>query len=139
MAELISNLQENKQYVTLPSSRIPTTTDHISSDAMTQPNYIPSPQQNQNLSNQEIEEEQFEYTDETPIKHKDEEKSETDKFILPIIIFLTTMALNTPITLKYLYKLIPKIFRKDGHPHWYYSAIKGVVLASIVYYFLYLN
>lgn len=136
MSELINNLQENKQYVTLPSSHIPTTTDHISSDAMTQPNYIP--QQNSN-HHQDIEEEQFEYTDETPIKQKEEEKSETDKFILPIIIFLTTMALNTPITLKYLYKLFPKIFRKDGHPHWYFSAIKGIVLASIVYYFLYFN
>ena len=130
MSELISNLQENKQYVSLPSSHIPTTTDHISSDAMTQPNYIPQ----QNHHHQDIEEEQFDYTDETPIKQK---REDTDKFILPIIVFLITMALNTPITLKYLYKLIPRIFRKDGHPHWYYSAIKGIVLASIVYYFLY--
>ena len=67
------------------------------------------------------------------------DQSQTDKFILPIIIFLTTMALNSPITLTYLYKLIPKIFRKDGHPEWYFSAIKGIVLASIVYYFLYSN
>lgn len=138
MTELISNLQENKQFVSLPSSHIPTTTDHISSDAMTQPNYIPNEPQGANI--QEIDEEQFEYdyTDEKPVVNK-EEKSPTDKFILPIIIFLTTMALNTPITLKYLYKLFPKIFRRDGHPQWYFSAIKGIILASIVYYFLYNN
>jgi hypothetical protein len=134
MSELINNLQENKQYVSLPSSHIPTTTDHIVSDSMTQPNYIP-----QQPNHQEIEEEQFEYTDETPIKQQEHENSPTDKFILPIIIFLTTMALNTPITLKYLYKIIPRIFRKDGHPHWYFSAIKGIILASIVYYFIYFN
>lgn len=138
ITELISNIQENKQYVTLPSSHIPTTTDHISSDAMTQPNYIPNEPTGANI--QEIDEEQFEYdyTDEKPVINK-EEKSPTDKFILPIIIFLTTMALNTPITLKYLYKLFPKIFRKDGHPQWYFSAVKGIILASIVYYFLYNN
>lgn len=138
ITELISNLQENKQYVTLPSSHIPTTTDHISSDAMTQPNYIPNEPTSANI--QEIDEEQFEYdyTDEKTVINK-EEKSPTDKFILPIIIFLTTMTLNTPITLKYLYKLFPRIFRKDGHPHWYFSAVKGIILASIVYYFLYSN
>ena len=136
ISELINGIQENKQFVSLPSSHIPTTVDHISSDQNVQPNYIPQP----NNTNNEIEEEQFEYdyTDEKPIKQK-EEKSQTDKFILPIIIFLTTMALNSPITLTYLYKLIPKIFRKDGHPEWYFSAIKGIVLASIVYYFLYSN
>ena len=138
MTELISNLQENKQFVTLPSSHIPTTTDHISSDAMTQPNYIPNEPQGANI--QEIDDEHFEYdyTDEKPVINK-EEKSPTDKFILPIIIFLTTMALNTPITLKYLYKFFPRIFRKDGHPQWYFSAVKGIILASIVYYFLYNN
>lgn len=138
MTELISNLQENKQFVTLPSSHIPTTTHHISSDAMTQPNYIPNEPQGANI--QEINDENFEYdyTDEKPVINK-EEKSPTDKFILPIIIFLTTMALNTPITLKYLYKIFPRIFRKDGHPQWYFSAVKGIILASIVYYFLYNN
>lgn len=134
MTELISNLQDNKQFVSLPSSHIPTTTDHIVSDAMTQPNYVPEAS-----NTNEIEEDLFEYTDETPIKQKEKEESPTDKFILPIIIFLTTMALNTPITLKYLYKIFPRIFRKDGHPHWYFSAIKGIILASIVYYFLYNN
>ena len=78
----------------------PSTTDHISSDAMTQPNYIPNQPTGANI--QEIDEEQFEYdyTDEKPVIKK-EEKSPTDKYILPIIIFLTTMALNTPIKLKY--------------------------------------
>ena len=138
MTELINNLQENKQFVSLPSSHIPRTTDHISSDAMSQPNYIPK--EPDGASIQEIDDEQFEYdyTDEKPVINK-EEKSPTDKFILPIIIFLTTMALNTPVTLKYLYKLFPKIFRKDGHPQWYFSSIKGIILASIVYYFLYNN
>tara|TARA_Y100001980_G_C14542000_1_gene320202 strand:- start:1364 stop:1903 length:540 start_codon:yes stop_codon:yes gene_type:complete len=138
MKELINGIQENKQFLSLPSSHLPTSTDHISSDGMTQPNYIPNEPQGANI--QDIEEEQFEYdyTNEGPVKNK-EEKSATDKFILPIIIFLTTMALNTPMTLKYLYKLFPKIFRKDGHPQWYYSAIKGIILASIVYYFLYNN
>lgn len=138
MTELISNLQENKQYTSLPSADLPTTTNHISSDAMIQPNYIPG--NPEGVNNQEIEEEQFEYdyTNDKPIKTQ-EEKSPTDKFILPIIVFLATMALNSPITLKYLYKLFPKIFRKDGHPRWYYSALKGIILASIVYYFLYTN
>lgn len=139
MAELINNLQENKEFVSLPSSHLPTSTDHISSDPMVQPNYIPKEPVGGNI--QEIDDEQFEYdyTDDKPIENKEEEKSSTEKFILPIIIFLTTMALNTPITLKYLYKLFPKIFRKDGHPQWYFSAVKGIILASIVYYFLYNN
>lgn len=135
ISELINGIQDNKQFVSLPSSHIPTTVDHISSDKGVQPNYIP-----QSNHNNGIEEEQFEYdyTDEKPVKQK-ENITNTDKFILPIIIFLTTMALNSPITLNNLYKFIPKIFRKDGHPEWYFSAIKGIILASIVYYFLYSN
>lgn len=137
ITELISNIQESKQFVTLPSSHIPTTTDHISSDAMTQPNYIPNETTGENIK--ELDEQlEYDYTDENPVITK-EEKSPTDKFILPIILFLTTMALNTPITLKYLYRIFPRIFRKDGHPQWYFSAVKGIILASIVYYFLYNN
>ena len=40
MTELISGIQENKQFVTLPSSDIPTTSSHLSTDTIIQPNHI---------------------------------------------------------------------------------------------------
>ena len=130
MTELINNIQENNQYVNLPSVDIPRTSDHISADGSCKPNYIP---ENTNTST-EIDDD-FDYTQEN-VDVKVGDKENTDKFILPIIVFLTTVSLNTPITLKFLFKIFPKLFRKDGHPFWYYSALKGLLLAFIVYYFI---
>ena len=132
MNELITNIRDNKDFVSLPSSHIPTTTTHISNDPGITPNYIPQP----NIPNMiESDEEYIAINQTKPLKEKKE--NENEKFILPIIVFLAILALNTPITLKYIQKIVPKIFRKDGHPEWYYSAIKGAIVAGIVYYFLY--
>ena len=130
MTELINNIQENNQYVNLPSVDIPRTSDHISADGSCKPNYIP---ESTNTST-EIDDD-FDYTQEN-VNVRVGNNENTDKFILPIIVFLTTVSLNTPITLKFLFKIFPKLFRKDGHPFWYYSALKGLLLAFIVYYFI---
>ena len=131
MTELINNIQENNQYVNLPSVDIPRTSDHISVDGSCKPNYVPESTNNST----EIDDD-FDYTQENVNVTVDNEKESTDKFILPIIVLLTTISLNTPITLKFLFKIFPKLFRKDGHPFWYYSALKGFILAFIVYYFI---
>ena len=130
ITELINNIQENNQYVKLPSVDIPRTTDHISADGSCKPNYVPNQEESTEINDE------FDYTKENVHVTVGDQREPTDKFILPIIIFLTSIALNTPITLKFLFKIFPKIFRKDGHPFWYYSAIKGLLLACIVYYFL---
>ena len=132
--ELINNIQENKNFVSLPTNHIPRTTDHISNDPHIKPNHIPEPHEPEYINENEFEQNNIvnQYSDKLNKQTKD-----TDKFILPIIVFLIILALNSPITLKMFYKWFPNMFRRDGHPHWYYSAIKGLIVASIVYYFLY--
>ena len=134
MTELISGIQENKQFVTLPSSDIPTTSSHLSTDAIIQPNHIP---ENTNSYRIDEMEDDIDYTINANVQPPKESPESTEKFILPIIIFLVTLALESPVTLKYVYRLLPRLFRKDGHPCWYFSAIRGLILSCIVYYFLY--
>jgi hypothetical protein len=134
--QLVSGLQQASaaRQTELPSRDIPQDISPLIHDEQIQPNYIPPPEQADNYIND----------DETTQNIIDENKKNEEnmngierlyqEFQLPILVAILYFMFQLPAVQKYIYKVIPSLFKSDGNPNIY-----GYIFNSIAFGSLYLT
>lgn len=134
--ELIAGLQNASQQgqTELPDRNIPQQTTNLTTDETIQPNYIPESKENKYVEN--------EITNEDVINYNKNLESQSNNFDniyqelqLPILIAILYFLFQLPIIQKYLYKIIPGLFKSDGNPN-IFGYILNSLLFSVIFYAL---
>jgi hypothetical protein len=114
----------------LPSRDIPQTQNHITQDKQIQPNFIPTAQQNDYIgegqTNDEIIRKNAEKT-----QHKDSLDEMYDKLQTPLLLAVLYFIFQVPIVKKYMFKLLPVLFKKDGQYNLFGYLATSIAFASI--------
>lgn len=117
---------------TLPSRDIPQNQSHIAQDTHVQPNFIPPPQNPQQLQGDYIKEHQ---THEEMIRAqaRKQEKRDSldtlyDELQTPLLIAVLYFMFQLPVVQKQLCKFIPALFNKDGNPN-----LSGYIFTSAAF------
>ncbi len=127
--EMISSLQKATQagQTNLPGRDIPTSTSQLTNDPTIQQEHIPKPNVTFNLDNN--------VTNEEIISHNNSLNTTQNKiewafqeFQQPILIALLYFLFQLPIIQKYLFKIIPGLYKNDGNPN-----IIGYIVNSILF------
>lgn len=134
--ELIAGLQNASQQgqTELPDRNIPQQTTNLTTDETIQPNYIPESKENKYVEN--------EITNEDVINYNKNLESQSNNFDniyqelqLPILIAILYFLFQLPIIQKYLYKIIPGLFKSDGNPN-IFGYVLNSMLFSVIFYAL---
>lgn len=134
--ELISSLQVASQngQTKLPDRNISQETTHILTDETIKPNYIPESKNNDYIDNDISPEEIIDYNN-----NIEKTDSNLDKIYnelkYPILIGILYFLFQLPIIQKYLYKIIPSLFKADGNPN-IFGYLLNSTLFAVIYYFL---
>lgn len=127
--EMIYSLQKAtlSGQTNLPDRNIPTTTTNLTTDENIQQEHIPKPSVKFDIENNT--------TSEDILHHnKNLEKNTSiienyyQEFHQPILIAVLYFLFQLPIFQKYLYKIIPSLFKSDGNPN-----VLGYLINSIVF------
>ncbi len=134
--ELIAGLQNASQQgqTELPDRNIPQQTTNLTTDETIQPNYIPESEENKYVENQITNEDVINYNNnlENQNNNLDNIYQELQQ---PILIAILYFLFQLPIIQKYLYKIIPGLFKSDGNPN-IFGYILNSVLFSVIFYAL---
>lgn len=134
--ELIAGLQNASQQgqTDLPDRNIPQQTTNFTTDETIQQNYIPESEDNKYVEN--------EITNQDVINYNNNLESQTNNFDniyqelqQPILIAILYFLFQLPIIQKYLYKIIPGLFKSDGNPN-IFGYILNSLLFSVIFYAL---
>jgi hypothetical protein len=143
MNEMISGLQRASAsgMTALPSRDIPMNTSNMMNDAQIKPNFIPNPQQQQQVnqygprpmsSNNYIEEHDQDMTSEEKYKKSQNVNSNAENIYkliqVPVIVGILYFAFQLPVTRKYILKFIPSVFNADGNYN-----ISGLIFMSALF------
>lgn len=127
--EMISSLQKAtlSGQTNLPDRNIPTTTTNLTTDENIQQEHIPKPSVQFDIENN--------MTSEDILDHNKKLEKKTSiienyyqEFHEPILIAVLYFLFQLPIFQKYLYKIIPSLFKSDGNPN-----VLGYLINSIVF------
>ncbi len=134
--ELISGLQNASKngQTTLPDRNIPQNTTSHTIDEIIQPNYIPENKEYKYVENEITNNDIISYNK----KMKDEINSIDNyyqEFQQPILIAILYFLFQLPIIHKYLYKIIPSLFKADGNPSFIGYLLNSIIF-SIIFYLL---
>jgi len=134
--ELIQGLQSASQQgqTALPDRNIPQETTNITNDESIQPNYIPESKSENYIDNLVSSEEVLNYNENLEKKNYNIENI-YQELHQPILIAVLYFLFQLPIIQKYLYKIIPALFKSDGNPN-IYGYIINSLLFGIIFYFL---
>jgi len=134
--ELIQGLQSASQQgqTALPDRNIPQETTNITNDESIQPNYIPASKSENYIDNLVSSEEVLNYNENLEKKNYNIENI-YQELHQPILIAVLYFLFQLPIIQKYLYKIIPALFKSDGNPN-IYGYIINSLLFGIIFYFL---
>jgi hypothetical protein len=117
---------------TLQSRDIPQNQAHIAQDAHVQPNFIPPPQNSQQMQGDYIREHQ---TNEEIIRAQAQKQVKKDSMDAlyeelqgPLLIAVLYFMFQLPVVQKQLCKIIPALFNKDGNPN-----LSGYVFTSTAF------
>ena len=135
--ELISGLQNASQQgqTQLPDRHIPQETTQLTTDETTIPNYIPQSSENNFVNNNISNEDILSY-------NKNLENSSTnfdniyDQLQQPILIAILFFLFQLPIVQKYLYKIVPALFKPDGNPNIFGYILNSILFSSLFYFLL---
>ena len=134
--EMISSLQKATQagQTNLPGRDVPISTQQITNDPNIQQEHIPKSNVTFNLDNN--------VTNEEIISHNKSLESTQNtiewvfqEFQQPILIAVLYFLFQLPIIQKYLYKLIPALYKSDGNPNMI-GYITNSLLFGVVFLFL---
>lgn len=127
--EMISSLQKATLagQTNLPDRNIPTNTTNLTTDENIQQEYIPPPPTEFNIDNnttsQDIIDHNKKLEDNSSII-----ESYYQEFQQPILIAVLYFLFQLPIIQRYLFKIIPGLFKSDGNPN-----IWGYLINSLVF------
>lgn len=134
--EMISSLQKAtlSGQTNLPDRNIPTTTTNLTTDENIQQEHIPKPSVQFDIENNT--------TSEDILDHNKKLEKKTSiienyyqEFHEPILIAVLYFLFQLPIFQKYLYKIIPSLFKSDGNPNVFGYLINSIVF-GISFYFI---
>ena len=116
--ELIAGLQSASQQgqTELPDRNIPQQTTNLMTDETVHPNYIPESNQSKYVENEITNEDIINYN-----KNLENQSNNFDNIYnelqQPILVAILYFLFQLPIIQKYLYKIIPGLFKSDGNPN----------------------
>ena len=131
--QLVNGLQQvsSTGATTLPSRDIPRTTEPLTQDAYTQPNYIPQTTNKDYILEHETKENILQ-------KYHTEEQTKNsldnlyDEIQIPLLLSILYFIFQLPIVKQTLYKYIPMLSNKDGNMN-----LNGFVFTSALFGFIY--
>ena len=135
--ELIQGLQSASQQgqTTLPDRNIPQNTTNITTDEAIQPNYIPEPQTDNYVDNQVSNEEVLSYN-----KNLEDSSYNIENIYQelqqPILIAVLYFLFQLPIIQKYLFKIVPSLYKTDGNPNIFGYIINSILFSALFYFLL---
>jgi len=109
----------------LPARDIPQSQNHITQDAQIQPNFIPPTQQGDYIGQGQTNEEIIR-RNAAKNQQKDSLDQMYDNLQTPILLAVIYFIFQLPIVHKNMLKMLPGLFKQDGHPN-----LSGYVLTSI--------
>ena len=132
--ELINQIQKAAANGTtgLPSRDIPIDPVNLANDTQTQPNYIPPPQIQDYIRNNETPQHLIDENAKM-VKNMNNYDVLFQELQLPIIIALLYFLFQLPAVKKYSKGLLPFLFKDDGNPNIYGYVANSVMFASMVY------
>lgn len=135
--ELIQGLQSASQQgqTALPDRNIPQNTTNITTDEAIQPNYIPEPQTDNFVDNQVSNEEVLSYNKNLEDNNYNIENI-YQELQQPILIAVLYFLFQLPIIQKYLFKIIPSLYKSDGNPNIFGYIINSILFSGLFYFLL---
>ena len=132
--ELINQIQKAAANGTtgLPSRDIPIDPVNLANDTQTQPNYIPPPQIQDYIRNNETPQHLIDENAKM-VKNMNNYDILFQELQLPIIIALLYFLFQLPAVKKYSKGLLPFLFKDDGNPNIYGYVANSIMFASMVY------
>ena len=127
--EMISSLQKAtlSGQTNLPDRNIPTTTTNLTTDENIQQEHIPKPSVKFDIENNTTSEDILDHNKKLE-KNTSIIENYYQEFHEPILIAVLYFLFQLPIFQKYLYKIIPSLFKSDGNPN-----VLGYLINSIVF------
>ena len=116
----------------MPSRDIPIDPVNLANDTQTQPNYIPPPQIQDYIRNNETPQHLIDENAKM-VKNMNNYDVLFQELQLPIIIALLYFLFQLPAVKKYSKGLLPFLFKDDGNPNIYGYVANSVMFASMVY------
>jgi len=132
--ELISGLQNASQngLTDLPDRNIPKETTNLTTDEKIQPDYIPESQDNKYIENEITNQDIINYN-----KNLEDQNNNLDniyqEYRLPILVAILYFLFQLPIIQKYIYKIIPGLFKSDGNPNIFGYILNSIIFSIILY------
>lgn len=134
--EMISSLQKAtlSGQTNLPDRNIPTTTTNLTTDENIQQEHIPKPSVQFDIENNTTSEDILDHNKKL-VKNTSIIENYYQEFHEPILIAVLYFLFQLPIFQKYLYKIIPSLFKSDGNPNVFGYLINSIVF-GISFYFI---
>jgi len=134
--EMISSLQKAtlSGQTNLPDRNIPTTTTNLTTDENIQQEHIPKPSVKFDIENNTTSEDILDHNKKL-VKNTSIIENYYQEFHEPILIAVLYFLFQLPIFQKYLYKIIPSLFKSDGNPNVFGYLINSIVF-GISFYFI---
>tara|TARA_B110000027_G_scaffold132527_1_gene158865 strand:- start:63 stop:674 length:612 start_codon:yes stop_codon:yes gene_type:complete len=134
--EMISSLQKAtlSGQTNLPDRNIPTTTTNLTTDENIQQEHIPKPSVQFDIENNTTSEDILDHNKKLE-KNTSIIENYYQEFHEPILIAVLYFLFQLPIFQKYLYKIIPSLFKSDGNPNVFGYLINSIVF-GISFYFI---
>jgi hypothetical protein len=135
--ELIAGLQNASQsgQTQLPDRNISQDTTSITNDEKIQQEYVPPVNNEKYIENSISPDEVLNYNQNIESQNNNFEKY-YQEFQLPILIAVLYFLFQLPIIQKYLYKIIPNLFKSDGNPNFFGYLINSIVFGTSFYFLL---
>lgn len=131
--QIVNGLQQAGQagVTQLPSRDIPSNTGAITQDPQVQPNYIPQPENNDYIRENERNEDIIKEYEHSAQTHSNMDEM-YDELQTPLLLAVIYFMFQLPVFNKLLFKYLPFLFSKDGNKN-----ISGFVFTSILFALIY--